>query len=54
VEIKTGISDGVMTEVLEGLEEGQEVVTATLAPDASRSSTQTANPFGGGPGFRRF
>lgn len=51
VEIKPGISDGIMTEVVEGLDEGAAVVTALLTPDASRS--QAANPFGGGP-FRRF
>jgi HlyD family secretion protein len=40
--IKTGISDGVETEVLEGLAEGTPVVTSTL------SGSQTSN-FGGGP-----
>lgn len=50
VQIKTGISDGVTTEVLEGLKEGDKVVTAQLnAPNAS--NTPATNPFGGG---RRF
>ncbi|MFL6515342.1 MAG: efflux RND transporter periplasmic adaptor subunit [Chthoniobacterales bacterium] len=51
VKIKTGISDGVTTEVLEGLKEGDKVVTAQLnAPAASGSPA--ANPFSGGG--RRF
>ncbi|HEY5910214.1 MAG TPA: efflux RND transporter periplasmic adaptor subunit [Verrucomicrobiae bacterium] len=50
VQIKTGISDGVMTEVVEGVEEGAQVVTSMIAP--SDSSRPAANPFGGG--FRRF
>ena len=50
VQIKTGISDGIVTEVLDGLKEGDRVVTAELT---STSSTATPpNPFGGGP--RRF
>jgi HlyD family secretion protein len=44
VMIKTGISDGVVTEVLEGLKEGDRVVTAGLT-SATTSSTVT-NPFG--------
>jgi HlyD family secretion protein len=44
VQIKTGISDGVLTEVLEGLKEGDRVVTAVLGPNAT---PQAANPFGG-------
>jgi HlyD family secretion protein len=51
VPIKIGISDGIDTEVLDGLKEGDQVVTS-----ATSSSTQTtapaSNPFGGGP--RRF
>jgi HlyD family secretion protein len=46
VQIKTGISDGVVTEVIEGLKEGDRVVTAEMASTASRESTP-ANPFGG-------
>jgi HlyD family secretion protein len=52
VQIKTGISDGVATEVLEGLKEGDRVVTAGLAA-ASAGSTPAANPFSGA-GPRRF
>src|SRR6202171_5360143 len=51
VQIKTGISDGIVTEVLEGLKEGDRVVTAELTATAA-TATPAANPFGGGP--RRF
>src|SRR5437588_2174947 len=50
-QIKTGISDGIMTEVLDGLKEGDRVVTAELTSTAAAPSPP-ANPFGGGP--RRF
>src|SRR3954464_10785175 len=51
VKIKTGISDGVTTEVLEGLKEGDKVITAQLNAPAA-SSSPAANPFSGGG--RRF
>jgi HlyD family secretion protein len=51
VQIKTGISDGISTEVLEGLKEGDRVVTAELT-STSAAATAAPNPFGGGP--RRF
>jgi len=53
VPIKVGITDGISTEVLDGLEEGAQVVTGTLSggSDASRQPG-ASNPFGGG--FRRF
>jgi HlyD family secretion protein len=51
VQIKTGISDGIMTEVIEGLKEGDRVVTAELTSTAAGPSTP-ANPFSGGR--RRF
>src|SRR5216117_3792082 len=51
VQIKTGISDGVVTEVIEGLKEGDRVVTAELA-SKSPAASPPANPFSGGP--RRF
>jgi HlyD family secretion protein len=51
VQIKTGISDGVVTEVVEGLKEGDRVVTAEMAAKSQPASTP-ANPFSGGP--RRF
>ena len=51
VQIKTGISDGVVTEVIEGLNEGDRVVTAELA-SKSAAASPPANPFSGGA--RRF
>src|SRR6266704_1697645 len=51
VPIKTGISDGVVTEVLDGLKEGDRVITAELASKSPAASTP-ANPFSGGA--RRF
>lgn len=50
-QIKTGISDGIVTEVIEGLKEGDRIVTGELASKSSAASTP-ANPFGGGS--RRF
>src|SRR5213593_1389403 len=51
VQIKTGISDGIVTEVIEGLKEGDRVVTAELA-SKSPAASPPANPFSAGP--RRF
>jgi len=51
VEIKTGISDGVVTEVLEGLKDGDKVVvgTAPLTPVATVDLTRASNPIAGTP-----
>jgi HlyD family secretion protein len=46
VQIKTGISDGVVTEVIEGLKEGDRVITAELA-SKSPAASPPANPFSG-------
>ncbi len=51
VQIKTGISDGIFTEVLAGLKEGDRVVTAVTGK-AANSAPQANNPFTGGR--RRF
>ena len=51
VQIKRGISDGVVTEVVQGLKEGDRVVTAELT-STSVAPSPPANPFGRGP--RRF
>jgi HlyD family secretion protein len=45
-QIKTGISDGIVTEVTDGLKEGDNVVTAELTSPAA-SSSPPANPFSG-------
>src|SRR5881296_1751722 len=44
VQIKTGISDGIMTEVVEGMKEGDRVVTAELTSTTTAPSPP-ANPF---------
>jgi HlyD family secretion protein len=44
--VKLGISDGVFTEINEGLSGGEKVVTSALLPDKRNSSS--ASPFGGG------
>ncbi|HVU31819.1 MAG TPA: efflux RND transporter periplasmic adaptor subunit [Opitutaceae bacterium] len=57
VSVRLGISDGVNTEVLSGLSEGDTVVTSAVLPESSSSSGGPRNPFQqgprfGGPGFR--
>jgi HlyD family secretion protein len=51
VQIKTGISDNISTEVTEGLHEGDRVVTGAIGGGTAPNPAST-NPFGGGP--RRF
>ena len=51
VQIKTGITDSVMTEVVDGLNEGDKVITGIVQPK-TEAAAPTSNPFGGG-GFRR-
>ena len=46
VQIKVGISDGIYTEVTDGLKEGDRVVTAATGT-ATASQSPPANPFGG-------
>ena len=48
ITIKTGISDGVATEITEGLKEGDRVVTG-VTESSGTTSTPATNPFGGGP-----
>ena len=50
VQIRTGISDGIYTEVLSGLKEGEQVVTSEFMVGGSAFSA-SSNPFSG---FRRF
>ena len=52
VQIKTGINDGVFTQVTEGLNEGDEVIVGQNI-SASAAAAAGANPFSGGGG-RRF
>src|SRR5208282_6028753 len=46
VRIKTGISDGISTEVLSGLDESAQVVTGVVP--TGTQAVRTSNPFGGG------
>jgi HlyD family secretion protein len=52
VQIKTGISDGISTEVVSGLNEGDKIVTGMVNTTGAAAAT-TSNPFGGGGGFPR-
>lgn len=52
VQIKTGITDQIYTEVTEGLGEKDKVITSSNTRQASGASSQPASPFGGG--MRRF
>ena len=49
VTITVGLSDGIKSELLSGLKEGQNVVTGTVHPAASGAPNPMGNPFGGGP-----
>jgi HlyD family secretion protein len=51
-QIKTGISDGIATEVASGLNEGDKVITAEVSSGSAASPGSPANPFSGGG--RRF
>jgi HlyD family secretion protein len=51
--IKTGISDGSFTEVIEGLNDGDSVIIGVMSTEATPAAG-AANPFGGGGGMRRF
>src|SRR5207244_11611137 len=46
VQIKTGISDGTTTEVLEGLAEKDRMITGQLNAPNAATSPQQGNPFG--------
>jgi HlyD family secretion protein len=50
IQIRTGISDGIYTEVVSGLKEGDQIVTSSFMI-GSPGSSPSSNPFGG---FRRF
>ena len=51
VQVRTGISDGISTEVVSGLDEGAKVVTSTVTPEVNSTSS---SPYrgGGSGGFR--
>ena len=48
VQVKLGINDGVMTEVLEGLAEGDAVVISSTTPNTAAPTANPTNPFGSG------
>lgn len=50
--VKLGISDGTQTEVIDGLSEGDLVITNVYTPGSTSTAAPTASPFGGGR--RRF
>ncbi len=52
VQIKTGIGDGSYTEVLDGLNEGDQVITSQNVLQTNTKAAPASNPFGGG--MRRF
>lgn len=53
ITIKTGITDGTVTEAVEGVQEGDVLVTSVTVPNAGAARPPGGtNPFGGGP--RRF
>lgn len=47
-QIKVGVSDGAATEVIEGLNEGDVLVTAAITADGQSGARPASNPFGGG------
>jgi HlyD family secretion protein len=55
IELKLGITDGSVTEIKEGLNDGDEVVIGLLNPPPSSTApggstaNRPTNPFGGGP-----
>lgn len=52
VRVRTGITDGAYTEVTEGLQEGEPVITSVKLPAAEAASRPGASPFGGPVRFR--
>ena len=50
VSVKLGITDGVSTEVIDGLQDGDSVVTSVVLPSSAPASGPVNNPFGGGGG----
>jgi HlyD family secretion protein len=54
VRVRTGITDGSYTEITDGLQEGESVITAVKLPSAQAATTAPSgtSPFGGPPRFR--
>ena len=47
VSVKTGITDGIFTEVLEGMSENDTVITGSVSASPEPAQTQGTNPFRG-------
>ncbi len=52
ISVKVGITDGLQSEIAEGLSEGDTIITSVFLPGAKSGSAPAANPFGPQP--RRF
>jgi HlyD family secretion protein len=52
VSVKLGITDGIATEAIDGLKEGDVIVTGISVASKGSASAPASNPFGGGQ--RRF
>lgn len=51
IKVRLGITDGIYTEVIEGLAENDAVVTGVSTPSQDNASSAAQNPFGGRSGF---
>ncbi|HEY5345551.1 MAG TPA: efflux RND transporter periplasmic adaptor subunit [Verrucomicrobiae bacterium] len=47
MQIKTGITDGIFTEIVDGLKEGDKVVSSVAQSDSQNSAAGSSSPFGG-------
>jgi HlyD family secretion protein len=54
IRAKTGLSDGISTEIMDGLKEGDVVIIGVKGPPAPAATAPSASPFGGGGGRRGF
>ena len=48
--VTTGLTDGTLTEILTGLQDGEEVLYTTSVASTTGTPSQQTNPFGGGGG----
>jgi HlyD family secretion protein len=53
VKVRLGITDGIFSEVIEGLQENELVVTGSNTPTTAAGAGGGQNPFGGGGGGPR-
>jgi HlyD family secretion protein len=53
VTVKLGISDGISTEIIDGLKENDRVITAVVFSGSKSGARPATNPFGGQQGPRR-